>query len=124
MAHILVIDDDEDLRDLLSQYLMLENHEVTTASDGLAGIQLVKSEKFDLIITDIIMPNKDGIEFILDLLDDPDVENTPIIAMSGGKRKISSEFNLVSASTLGVKAILKKPFTSHELYKSVKSALT
>ncbi len=123
MAKILVVDDDEDILDLLSQYLSLENHEVMTASDGLMGIKSLKNKKVDLIITDIIMPNKDGIELILELLDDPDIGNIPIIAMSGGKRKITSEFNLVSAITLGVKEILKKPFSSHELHKAVKSAL-
>ncbi len=121
MAKILVIDDEDQLRDLLSQMLTRDKHEVRTAFDGVEGVRIYNEFQPDLIITDIIMPNKDGIEVITELLNrDPDIA---IIAISGGRRAITAEFNLESAELLGVKGILSKPFTRDQLRESVSHAL-
>jgi CheY-like chemotaxis protein len=121
MANILVIDDDEEIRDFLEMVLTEDNHNVTLAKDGLEGIMAVRRNHFDLVITDIIMPNKDGIDFILDLVN---ADNTvPIIAMSGGRRQLSSEFQLQSAATLGVKITLKKPFSAFDLRRIITEIL-
>jgi CheY-like chemotaxis protein len=121
MAKILVIDDEEQLRDLLKQMLTRDGHEVTTASDGVEGMRAFEQIQPDVVITDIIMPNKDGIEVITELL----CKNakTAIIAISGGRRAITAEFNLESAELLGVKGILSKPFTREQLREAVHLAL-
>jgi DNA-binding NtrC family response regulator len=107
MANILVIDDDKEIRDLLEMILTTDNkHDVTLAEDGEQAMKLYRKNTYDLIITDIIMPNKDGIDLIVDIVDTDNP--TPIIAMSGGRRKITSDFNLQSATSLGVKEALKK----------------
>ncbi len=121
MANVLVIDDEEQLRDLLSQMLVRDGHIVKTACDGVAGINMIKEFQPDLVITDIIMPNKDGITVITDLLSIS--PGTPVIAISGGLRAVTASFNLESAELLGVKGILAKPFTRDELRKAIEIAL-
>lgn len=138
MANILVVDDDKEIRDLIKIILTNENHNVSVATDGQDGILAYKTQKFDLIITDIIMPNRDGIDLIVDILSGDN--QTPIVAMSGGKRisdpdmsiseKISDQlalklrkFNLDSASNLGIDETLKKPFTVVELLTVVNKML-
>ena len=121
MANILLIDDDEDIRDLIETILTADGHRITLAEDGEKGIELYRKKNFDLIITDILMPKKDGINVIVDIIngDNP----VPIIAISGGRRAISSDFNLQSAELLGVTATLKKPFTRLEMYQTIKKIL-
>jgi CheY-like chemotaxis protein len=121
MAKILVIDDEEQLRDLLTQMLTRSGHTVQSAFDGVDAMRVFKQFDPDLVITDIIMPNKDGIEVITELLNAS--PGTPIIAISGGRRAITAEFNLESAELLGVKGILSKPFTRDQLNEAVQSAL-
>lgn len=123
MAHILVADDDEDIRALVEMMLTQDGHTVVTAEDGMKAGMIFRRDKFDLVITDIIMPSQDGIEFIASILTSFVSEDTPIIAMSGGRRKITSDFNLSSAQTMGVTATLKKPFSHLDLRKAVREAL-
>ncbi len=118
MANILVIDDDEEMRELLKMMLMDEHHDVTTAENGLKAMRFYHNQKFDLIITDIIMPDKDGFEVIFDIFESG--IDTPIIAMSGGRRSITSEFGLNSATVMGVQATLHKPFTELQLNEAIK----
>lgn len=123
MANILVIDDQEDVRELVEMYLTTDNHRVSVAHDGRSALHLLENTiRFDLIITDIVMPNKDGIELITDLLKAD--SHIPIIAMSGGRRSLTSEFNLSSAEMLGVAATLKKPFSQVVLRQAVNKALS
>jgi CheY-like chemotaxis protein len=68
------------------------------------------------------MPNVDGIDLILDLLKHN--STVPIIAISGGRNTITAEFNLQSAHTLGVQAVLKKPFTNDQLLETIEQLLT
>jgi YesN/AraC family two-component response regulator len=101
--------------------LTRDGHEVMTAYDGVEGIRCFDQFHPDVIITDIIMPNKDGIEVITELLCRD--SNIAIIAISGGRRAITAEFNLESAELLGVKGILSKPFTREQLREAVQLAL-
>ncbi len=121
MAYILVIDDDDQLRNMMLQMLKRDNHTVISASDGNEGIKLCAEKKPDLIITDIIMPNKDGIEMIMELTQAGN--QTPIIAISGGRRLVTAEFNLESAELLGVSGVLSKPFTREQLRNAIDNAL-
>lgn len=121
MAHILIVEDDEQFRQMLANLLAADQHRVSTAADGVQAMDALKRVRPDLVITDILMPNKDGIEFVMDVnrqLDPP-----PVIAISGGRRSISAEFNLKSANLMGVNAILPKPFGRDDLRRLVQQTL-
>lgn len=123
MAKILVIDDEKIMRILIKTVLDAENHDVSVAVDGLEGLELFKSERFDLVITDIIMPNKTGIDVIYEVSQRS--ENTPVIAISGGcDSLINRDLALTSAEFAGAKAILKKPIIADELCSTVSMVLT
>jgi CheY-like chemotaxis protein len=122
MAHILLIDDDDQFRAMLAQMLSQDAHQVTQAGDGEEGLRLAGQVKPDLIITDILMPHKDGIETIMALVETG--STVPIIAISGGRRTISAEFNLKSAALVGVRATLAKPFARVDLRQAIAQALS
>ncbi len=122
MAHILLIDDDEQFRTMLAQMLTQDNHRVTEARDGEEGLRLLGRVEPDLIITDILMPQKDGIETIMALSQAG--SKIPIIAISGGRRIISAEFNLEAASMVGVRSTLSKPFAREDLRREIAKALS
>jgi DNA-binding response OmpR family regulator len=120
MGHILVIEDEAQMRKLLRQVLEDAGYEVEEASNGLEGIRLYRENPADLIITDMIMPKKEGMETILDLkLEFPDVK---IIAISGGGR-IGPEPYLQIAEGLGAERVFMKPFDIKELLAAVKEIM-
>ena len=119
MAKILVIDDEELMRELVKKMLMRDRHEVFTAQDGVDGVKQFHELNPDLVITDIIMPNKDGYEVIKELL--ATNAKLPIIAMSGGRRLVTDGFD--SIEKIGSKGILQKPFTQQQLREMIEIAL-
>ena len=120
MAHILIIDDEEELRATLRHMLEHDGHQVTEAANGAEGLRHYERESPDLIITDIIMPEKEGVETILALQRaDPDL---PIIAISGGGRLSATDF-LSMAKKLGARQTLSKPFRRSELLAVVQTCL-
>ncbi|MCX5828963.1 MAG: response regulator [Deltaproteobacteria bacterium] len=122
MARILLIDDDEQLRMMLRKMLEKAGYtDVEEANDGHIGIQLFRQHPFDLVITDIIMPDKEGIETIIELIGDyPQVK---IIAMSGGGR-VGPQDYLKMAKHLGASRALTKPFKYSDLIDSVQELLS
>ncbi len=121
MAHVLLLEDDQSMREMLVKMLTQDQHRVTAAADGGEGLQLLEDVKPDLIITDILMPAVDGIEVILKLAERG--STVPIIAISGGRRSVSAEFNLESAEMAGVRVTLSKPFSRDALRSAVQKAL-
>ncbi|MDY7574824.1 response regulator [Actimicrobium sp. CCI2.3] len=121
MAHILVVEDDLQFRQMLVHMLVKDGHEVTIASNGMEAMRWLDTIQPDLILTDILMPQMDGVEIILALSQSS--KDIPIIAMSGGRRAISSQFNLESASLLGVKEVLTKPFSHADLRRVIGAML-
>lgn len=120
MARILVIDDEEDIRMTVTMALESMGHEVTEAIDGTDGLRRFGVEQNDLVITDLLMPDKEGIETILELRKiRPDIK---IIVMSGGGR-INAQHVLEAAKRLGANIALKKPFSIAELCRVVDSCL-
>jgi CheY-like chemotaxis protein len=120
MANILVVDDNEEILILQREILGRGGHQVTTAINGDEAIRLFRASQFDLVITDLIMPDKEGIETIRDLRKlNPVVK---IIAMSGGGR-LSAEDNLAIAQSLGASRTLAKPFSSRDLLEVVNNLL-
>lgn len=120
MPRILIIDDEESLRSLLRRVLVRAGHETQEAADGKAGLKAVAEGTFDLVVTDIIMPEMEGIDFILQL--HRKAPGLPIIAMSGGGR-IRPEGYLKTAQLAGAKRTLTKPFTIQELLDAVGECL-
>src|SRR5262249_16462507 len=104
---ILVIDDDVSVRLVLRRMLEQEGYEVICAEDGRQALDLLKQRRPDLVITDIVMPNCEGIETILEMR--AAGLTLPIIAMSGGGRIGNADF-LQMARRLGASATLTKPF--------------
>jgi len=120
MATILVIDDNDLVRASTRSILETEGYVVDEADDGDAGIARAKSSAPDLILTDIVMPNKEGIEMIRDLRRRG--YDGPIIAMSGGGRLDAAEV-LELAGKLGADACIAKPFKKAELLAMVRACL-
>jgi signal transduction histidine kinase/DNA-binding response OmpR family regulator len=121
VSHILVIDDDRDLRLMMQEVLGAEGYKVSVAEDGEQGIKLQRKQPASLLITDIFMPNKEGVETIRDFREE--FPSVPIIAMSGGGRPRSRAGGLFTAKELGAEIILQKPFEINDLVRSVAAAL-
>ena len=120
MKHILVIDDEYPIRKLLRKLLEKEGYEVSDAVNGRHGLQLHREKPADLVIIDIIMPEKEGIETIRDF--QRDYPETEIIAISGGGR-ISPEIYLDIVKKMGLKYTFAKPVNNEELLKTVRELL-
>jgi DNA-binding response OmpR family regulator len=119
MATILLIDDDDLLREALSQSLVNAGHKVIEASDGLKGCELARSLSVDLVITDLVMPVQEGVETILTLRRER--PKLPIIAMSGGVT--NSKLYLDIAGKIGARRMLPKPFYPRDLVALVAQVL-
>ncbi len=120
MAKILLIDDMKGVRRTVSAVLKRAGHTVTEADDGGAGLQLLRSEGFDLVITDMLMPKMDGMEVLLFLEQQP---NRPrVLAISGGGSQVSADEAFMLARSKA-DATLAKPFDNSELLAAVDKLL-
>jgi len=120
MAHILVVDDNPQLRGAVEKMLQRAGHTIRLAGDGRAALRLVDTGTPDLVLTDMYMPDADGIETIMGLKRTcPDVR---IVAMSGGGYQAQDSI-LDVAQRIGAHAILTKPFSHTELTDAVEAAL-
>jgi DNA-binding NtrC family response regulator len=118
---ILIVDDDASIRRTLQALLNRAGYEVMAARDGNEAVRLWREHGGDLVITDLHMPEKDGIQTIIELL-----SHTPrarIIAMSGGGQTKRLDL-LGNASLLGAVLTIEKPFTIDEMMNTVSRALT
>ena len=120
MAKILIVDDEEQLRDVLRCVLQDEGHEIVEAADGYAALEQFRQTPTELVITDIVMPDKEGLETIIDLKrTNPSVR---IIAMSGGGRNSPHDY-LDMAKKLGATEVIAKPFSIDEFLMCVNRVL-
>src|SRR3954469_13122419 len=117
---ILVVDDNEDLRNMLRLFLEAEGFEVTVAPDGQRALAALLSQPADVVVTDLFMPDKDGIETILELK--KRFPQAKIVAMSGWTSTEGSDYLRV-AREIGAVKTLKKPFDPEELSKVVRNLL-
>jgi DNA-binding response OmpR family regulator len=120
MATVLIIDDDADVLTTLALLLEEVGYETHVARDGVNGMRIFDELRPDIVLTDIVMPDCDGIEIIRQIraLD----VNARIIAMSG-RSLIGNSYYLPAAKELGATAVLAKPFTIEVLVDTVKSCL-
>jgi CheY-like chemotaxis protein len=120
MARVLVIDDDSATRLVLGKLLQRAGYEVVAAPDGMAGLSMYRAEPADLVLTDILMPEKEGLELIRELKQD--FPAAKIVAMSGGGRTGNMDF-LPLAERLGADRVLSKPIDRQELLQTVADLL-
>jgi DNA-binding NtrC family response regulator len=121
MARILLIEDDDFLRQVLAETLEREGHIVTGARDGRQGLVFFSPGAFDLAITDIVMPEKEGLEVVRSLRSrDPHLK---VLAISGGGHFGAADTYLLLASRLGAHETLAKPFTRDDLLATLSRLL-
>jgi CheY-like chemotaxis protein len=121
MARILLADDEPKLRELFARYLQGLGHDVRTAADGNEVMAALADAPADLLVTDINMPDMDGIEILTALRKDG--SHLPVIAISGGGY-LDKNLLLSSAAMLGALVTLEKPFALEELRDAVDDVLS
>ena len=121
MSAILVVDDDPQVLEVVGEMLRLEGYDVATAVDGRQAVAKFRSMAFDLVVTDLIMPEKEGLETIAEMKTLR--SNVPVIAMSGGGRIGPTDY-LETARCIGAVATLAKPFARSELISLVSNLLS
>ena len=120
MARILIIDDDDPLRAVLRMALEHHGHTVIEACNGQEGLELFEHADADLVITDIVMPEKEGLSVLMALRKkQPPVK---VIAMSGGGRQSAVDY-LRMAKMLGAAKVLAKPFSTEALVAAIDELL-
>jgi DNA-binding NtrC family response regulator len=120
MATILIVDDDEKIVETLSIILKKEGYDILTGANGNDGLKLCLEQKVDLVITDIVMPEKEGLETIIDMK--KSFPSIKIIAISGGG-KIDPEDYLMLAEKFGAQKTLAKPFKKEDILFAVQEVL-
>ncbi len=120
MAKIIVIDDEPYILLMLKKMLEMEGHSVEMAKNGKDGLAMINTNPPDLVITDIVMPEKEGLETIREVR--KKYPGMKIIAISGGGRLDSNEY-LEPARHFGAARIIKKPFQKSEMVNAVKDLL-
>lgn len=116
MNKILVVDDEKNICDLLSLYLIKEGYEVECAHDGVTAVNMFFADSYDLVLLDIMLPGKDGREVCRDIRK---VSKTPIIMLSAK----GETFDKVLGLELGADDYVTKPFDSKELVARIKSVI-
>lgn len=119
MSHVLAVDDSSSMREIVMMTLKLAGHEATVASDGMEALNLAKGTQFDLVLTDMNMPNMNGIELIRALRELPNYRGTPILALTTEK-EITKKHEGRSA---GATAWMVKPFLPDRLAETIKQLL-
>lgn len=120
MKKILIIDDEQDILLMLRKMLERKGFDIDMASNGVEGIKCMRKYEPDLVITDIIMPEKEGLETIREMIKIK--ADLKIIAMSGGG-KVSAESYLKIAGMFGASKALTKPFSMKEMLGAVTELL-
>ncbi len=121
MPTILIVDDDSMVRKMLVQAFQNDDYNILEASNGKSALRIFRDEKIDVVLTDIVMPDMEGIETIRELRKiNLDVK---IIAFSGGG-SLSPEGYLKIAASMGARYTFQKPFAINELKEAVKELLS
>ncbi len=120
MSRILIADDDEQICAIVSRLLNHDGHDVTAVYSGAEAIATLRTSAFDLLLLDLVMPKKGGIETIMEIRGE--VPQLPIIVMSGQVRLEEESINRL-VQHYGAIASLAKPFSSEELRSAVTVAL-
>ena len=119
MKNVLIVDDLKAQLNLISSYLAEEGFIVTTADNGNEALAKISTQTFDLVITDLVMPEMSGLEFCRKLKKNPETAKIPVIACTTKNRDMDKKW----AKKQGVVAYLVKPFTKEEMITTVKNSV-
>lgn len=117
---ILVVEDDKEIQELITYFLIKEGYEVDRASDGLEGLKLLKENKNDLVVLDLMLPNLDGKNFTKIVRDISSEYGEPVIIMLTAKTEIE---DVLDGLEIGADDYMKKPFDPRELVLRIKKFL-
>ena len=120
MAKILIVDDDEDFVMIQSVVLSHAGHDVQSACNGRKALEMLDQFQCSIVVTDIMMPQMDGIEFIMELR--KRLDHCKIIAMTGGSW-VAAPMHLKIARSLGAVTTLSKPVSGRQLLETIQSTL-
>lgn len=121
MAAILVVDDESPVREMIRAMIESDGHEIHEACNGVEARRICEENAIDLIITDLVMPEKNGIDFIMEVKKSH--PNVPVIAISGGGG-ITGRFDYLQiAKLVGASNILRKPFAMEKLRSTIRNVL-
>ena len=123
MTQVLVADDNPDIRSAIEAILDLSGYTTVQASNGIAALEIMSTGNIDLVVLDIFMPEKDGIEVLRERHNLGLATNPPVLAISGGGENGTANLGLTAARALGASAILYKPFSSADLTRAIQSIL-
>lgn len=121
MARILIVEDTPDFRQMMVEMLETAGHRVAAAENGNAALAQLERDSFDLLVTDVLMPESDGIELIRAL--GRKGWSLPILAVSGGGRNLPAAVSLALTEAAGAHRTLFKPFRAAELLAAVDDLL-
>jgi CheY-like chemotaxis protein len=107
VARILLIDDEPQLRVIFTGFLEVDNHQVDTANDGKQGLALLAQASYDLVITDVIMPEADGFEVLMEL--NKNYPRLKKIVITGGSALLEPGYLLATAEQLRADKVISKP---------------
>lgn len=119
MSHILVVDDDDDIKDLMEFYLTKKGFEVDTAGDGSDVLKFLETAKTDLIIMDMVMPGMDGVQTVEEMGKNPQQKDIPVIMMSGARE----EMDLIKGLMDRPIRYIEKPFSHDKLLLMIQEIL-
>lgn len=122
MAMILVVDDDEQVRDVVKGFLREMGHASLEAADGLQALKLLAENQIDLVISDIFMPHKEGLTTIAEIRSK--YPSTKVLVMSGGGDSVSGILILELGKQFGAESGLHKPFQFEEFQAKVEGLLS
>jgi len=114
---ILIVDDEPQIRNMLREWLTRTGYDVTDASDGKQAIEILRRQSFDVVLADILMPEKDGLEVIMYLQRESPL--TKCVAMSSPSNRVF----LQSAQLLGATRVVEKPFTGADIERAIQDVL-
>ena len=121
MSHILVIDDEADICFILKTFLSGDGHTVDTAENGKIGLKLTELHDYDLIITDMIMPEMDGLEVVAAIKGKN--PTTRVLALTGGSARLDTSYLLSAAQAMRADKVLPKPIDMKVLKAAVNELL-
>ena len=120
LKNILLVDDEESIRKMVRAVLGEDKYSFAEASNGVEALSLMETQSFDLILTDVIMPDCDGIELVMSVR--KKLPGIKVIVMSGGGR-VRADHYLNLAEKLGAARVFEKPFNTAELRETVSELL-
>ena len=113
MAKLLIVDDEEKIREMIAKYAVHEGHEVTLACDGLDALDKFRKDDFDLVILDVMMPQMDGYETLKKM---KEIRDVPCIFLTA----LGQEYDRIYGFDIGAEDYVTKPFSPKEVLELVK----